>query len=195
MSQCEETFCDFIGLLLFRESYLHAFAYLLAPGLLGIRSEYYPKMLDRVAALQKASQLHGISVPNTYSSLFENGEEPSNAATRLLLTISDEATKRMIEQLCTDAATFLQERGMPAYSVEEKQRIAQSFSMGAPATAPTSLCDIVNAAWVFFRDGMREWEKRYPKIYADPRRREQMLNDLVFKSIEVLEINEIQGVD
>lgn len=40
LSQAEETFCDLIGLRIFGASYLHAFAYLMAPGF-GVRSKEY----------------------------------------------------------------------------------------------------------------------------------------------------------
>lgn len=195
MSQCEEIFCDFIGLLLFRESYLHAFAYLIAPGLFGSRAEHYPNMLDRVAALRQASDSQGIVFPDSYANLFEDSDTPPDAETRLLLSISDAATKQLIEQLCRDAASLLNDKGLLAHSFAATKRIEKSFSMGVPAISPQSLTNIINAAWNFSRNAMPGWSHRYPSVYTNPKRCEQMLNDLIFKSIEVLEINQIQGIE
>lgn len=44
LAQMEEIFCDAIGLNIFGESFVHAFHYLLAPGLGGDRSLYYPPL-------------------------------------------------------------------------------------------------------------------------------------------------------
>jgi hypothetical protein len=48
LAQAEETFCDFVGLRLFGESYLYAFAYLFSPNEGGYRSVVYPNMCRRV---------------------------------------------------------------------------------------------------------------------------------------------------
>lgn len=53
--QIEETFCDFMGLRMFAEAYLYAFAYLLSPllfpGTSGQRSLRYPNIKRRVSQL------------------------------------------------------------------------------------------------------------------------------------------------
>jgi len=55
--QAEETFCDLIGLRIFGESYLQAFAYLLSPRLAGLRSVIYPNFRRRVSDLVNATNL------------------------------------------------------------------------------------------------------------------------------------------
>lgn len=54
IKQCEELFCDFVGLFLFDAAYLHAFAYLFAPTA-GQRSLLYPNTLTRVQRLREAA--------------------------------------------------------------------------------------------------------------------------------------------
>jgi hypothetical protein len=51
LSQAEESFCDFIGVRIFGASYLHAFAYLLAPSF-GTRAIEYPGIETRVKPSQ-----------------------------------------------------------------------------------------------------------------------------------------------
>jgi hypothetical protein len=52
--QLEEIFCDFVGLYLFGESYLHAFAYFLSPDFPEPRSPKYPTVRSRVSLLTQA---------------------------------------------------------------------------------------------------------------------------------------------
>ncbi len=193
MSHCEEVFCDFIGLLIFKEAYLYAFAYLLAPGLPGTRSEHYPNMTNRVRALQKAAEENGIVVPENYIEQFEDSDPPGTEIHQLLLKISDTVLDRLIDQLILDAAEFIGEKQLDRYSSEDTDQLFQNFALGVPATKPSGLSSIVNAAWRFSRAGTPEWKLRYPEVFSDSRRCNLMLSDLVYKSVEVLEIGYRQG--
>jgi hypothetical protein len=61
--QCEEMFCDFLGIALFREAFLHAFEYLLAPSDSPRTVPTYPSMKDRVAAQIQSAKRWEVSVP------------------------------------------------------------------------------------------------------------------------------------
>jgi hypothetical protein len=58
MSQCEEIFCDIIGIRLFGEGFLYSFLYLLAPNR-GNRSEYYPTLPSRATYLEDLATASG----------------------------------------------------------------------------------------------------------------------------------------
>lgn len=193
MEQCEELFCDFIGLIIFKEAYLHAFAYLLAPGLPGIRSESYPNMKDRARALAKVANSNGIAVPPDFIDQFEDNDPPFVEENKFLLEISDAVTIRLIDTLADDAAELIYNHKLDEYSSEDIGKLVKNFSLGVPAMSPASVSSIVNAASFFSRNNLSEWEKRYPVIFSDAGRSNRMLSDLVYKSLEVLEIAERQG--
>lgn len=195
MSQCEETYCDFLGLLLFGESYLEAFAYLLAPGLHGTRSPYYLNLSGRVEALTSAAKDIGVPVPKEYSDLFEDSELPQDSRINFLMELSDKTTRALISQILIDARDFVNSKGLLFGTENDAEKVVKCFAVGVPATAPANLSCIINAAWKFFRQNMSPWEKSYPNVYSDNDRSKQMLDDLVFKSIEVLEINQIQAAN
>jgi hypothetical protein len=55
--QCEESFCDAVGVRLFGEAFLHSFEYLLMPSLGGDRSGLYPSLARRMADMTEAAAL------------------------------------------------------------------------------------------------------------------------------------------
>lgn len=68
--QAEETFCDFMGIRLFGESYFYAFSYLLAPGLTTLRSPLYPGNKHRVLNAVAAGKRFKVDVPSDFQSSF-----------------------------------------------------------------------------------------------------------------------------
>lgn len=195
MNQIEELFCDFIGLLIFKEAYLYAFSYLLAPGLPGARSVSYPNMIDRIKALTKVAGDQGIRVSSDYVDEFEDSTAPALGANVLLLNISDAVTKSFIDELASDAKSIIEKYNLDQYSPSNTKDLTHNFSVGIPAIEARSISNVVNAAWAFYRDQFPSWERRYPMIYSDSSRRNRMLSDLMFKSLEVLEIAERQDGD
>jgi len=194
LRQCEELFCDFIGLFLFRESYLHAFSYLLSPGLPGNRSIYYPNICARISSITQIANKYGIGVADDYKNLFEDSEEPSNSTEKLLLGISDYVTLNLVEEIADIAHQVLVDTGLDAEcNSTDINNSKYCFGIGVPIVDSASLSSIVNAAWEFQNEGMVEWKERFPSVYDDSAKKRKMLNDLVFKSIEVLEIFELQN--
>ena len=80
LRQCEEHFCDFVGLRIFGEAFLYAFAYLLAPHRRGSRPLIYPNLRTRAECLAAAAAKYGVSVPAHYTQLFENLTDPPTGA-------------------------------------------------------------------------------------------------------------------
>ena len=79
LRQAEESFCDYLGLAMFRESFLRAFAYLLSPSFGSSRVVYYPPLKLRAERLTHAAQRAGRAVQADYSDLFRQSAEPAAA--------------------------------------------------------------------------------------------------------------------
>ncbi|MBI3410359.1 MAG: hypothetical protein HY040_18625 [Planctomycetes bacterium] len=91
LKQCEESFCDFLGLRIFSESYLFSFAYLATPGV-NHRSAVYPSMKDRVGNLVSASKTYNVEVPTNFADWFSDEiSGPSNDKESFLLNLGDKA--------------------------------------------------------------------------------------------------------
>ncbi len=191
VSQCEEMFCDFIGLCIFGEGYLHAFQYLISPGG-GFRNPVYPSMQDRVAALVKASTILGVTVPPTFREEFDESDVSSDPAHQLLLKISDDASKDLVENLSRIAKNFCEQKVIINRDTGDVDRIFSSFKKVAPVTGAKSLANIVNAAWRIFLDPVNYWEDDYPVTAQKPEKRIELIRELALKSFEVFEIERIQ---
>ena len=192
MSQLQELFCDSIGLLLFAESYLHAFAFLLAPAISTERSQFYPAILDRVSFLiRNAGQMELADFPE-YSRYFEPEKAPEDNADTFLLQLADEVRFELESRLFEDAIRIMEQWGLKAHDQAEVQAIYQSFVALTPAIEATSLSNIVNAGWRMYLAGFADWDQ-YVEIKNDKQKAETVLNDLILKSAEVFEINLMRG--
>lgn len=184
MRQTEESFCDFLGVRLFAESYLFAFAYVMVPGG-SARSVLYPSLRDRVANLVKASTELGIKPPDDFSSWFSDETSPvSSDKERFLLSLADTARKSLVGKLIEKANKIAESSRVPTRSDEKINTILQSFELLTPASCVGDLTNILNAAWrAFHKQDM--W-----KGIVENRNRIETLNELVLKSIDILEFEE-----
>jgi hypothetical protein len=185
--QAEETFCDMVGLQIFGESYLQAFAYLLSPRLVGIRSVIYPNFQRRVSDLKGGATAFGIAVPPNYSDLFEDFNEPPNYERnkRFLLSLADSASEQQVPSLVSLAGKIVVDANVPLPSNEKIDEIYKDFELIAPAQSAVSLANILNAGWRAFHDA-NLWAG-ITQIAS----KKAVLKELVLKSIEVLEYEEI----
>ena len=180
--QVEETFCDLMGLRLFSEAYLHAFAYVLTPGGQD-RNAFYPSMRDRVANLLGACDPYGVKPPDNYAEWFINDVAPTNIKKDLfLLDLADRARDSVIPGLLSRADEISDRAAVPVRSQEKSEAIRNSFRLVTPAANVGDLTNILNAAWIAFHDHELE------SISADDLERTDVLFELVLKSIEILEI-------
>jgi len=101
--QLEEVFCDMMGLRLFAEAYLHAFAYLLSPCIPRERTPFYPSIRTRVDYLLRASATIGVDVPTDYADSFDAQPAPSSPVTGLLVNVADVAVDALVDQVCKEA--------------------------------------------------------------------------------------------
>lgn|GEM_PF-606922 len=193
LKQCEEHFCDFVGLYLFDESYFHAFAYLLAPHMAGQRSVLYPNTLTRVGKLIEAAGRYraksnsAYTVPQDYSDLFQDmAEVPAKEQhKKFLVSLADAGAASLTTALMDEADRLLSSSHVPQLSSAEKERILKHFKFVVPAPNALSLCNILNAAWAVYHD--RGFWKHITRL-TDPHR---VLKELVLKNVEVLEIEQI----
>src|SRR5271166_239466 len=179
--QAEETFCDFVGLWIFGESYLHAFAYLLAPKQLWVRSVLYPNLVKRVDNLMTAAADYGVAVPADYKAEFEDLKTSFDRQQAFLLSLADAASSAVTNQLRTEVKNVLASRLKNNRTEAKVAEIFQDFEVVAPATNAGSIADIMNAGWRAFHDA--DLWKEVPQIQS----KEATLNELILKSLEVYE--------
>ncbi|HLK15196.1 MAG TPA: hypothetical protein VKT78_10350 [Fimbriimonadaceae bacterium] len=184
IDQCEESFCDFFGLRLFSESYLQAFAYLLAP-CLRYRSTSYPSMTVRVDNMIQAAAAFGIPVPPELAGLFRDSREDFLPPQRLFCAVADSAVAVVVPSLIDEVKALATELGLPDRDDQGIKAALRDFQTVIPARNASSLPTIANAGWAAYHD-LEIWDK-YPDM---AKRKQEVLNDLVLKSAEILEISQ-----
>jgi hypothetical protein len=186
LKQAEESFCDFIGIRIFSESYLHAFAYLVAPGSAQMRQDKYPKIMTRVQNMVSAAQQYGTVCPADYAASYSDELDSTNHDHKLLMAVTDHAVSTVINDLIQEANTIVEAAGVSARDEALIQRAHNSFKLLVPASGMVSLANILNAGWIAYNDtGL--WVDN-EEVKKD---RNHILYDIVLKSIEVLEFESI----
>src|SRR5208282_3438196 len=119
--QSEEYFCDFVGLRLFGESFLFAFAHLLFPVLEGMRALHYPNMMRRVRFQLQAAHQFGINPPPDYEAWFKDRAEPSDddRHEKFLVELADSAADDIAPGLIDHANALLRRPDLPDWSTDQ----------------------------------------------------------------------------
>ena len=185
LSQSEELFCDIVGLIIFGTSYLHTFAYLLAPQLGENRSESYPGIKIRSRFLEHSANKLGIRVPPDFVDRFTEQREPYEPAqySFLLLRLADGAVDSIFDQILETATRLCKQRGFAPPSEAGWKHVTKAFYSHVPASGSGTLTNIINAGWEVCRN-----QKFMDVLDTQERRGVAKLNELLLKSIEVLEI-------
>lgn len=181
INQCEEVFCDLIGLRVFGESYLHAFAYVLAPGNHRRGSYFYPSLEDRVSHLVDAAERFSISVPSGFRDAFVP-RDPADS-TEILLAAADQAVRSSLEDIIEEVDRLGKESSVPQVTQEEVDASLSAFKLLVPDNDASSLPQLINAGWRVENDEDM-WSD-----YTSIKDRKQVLNQLLLKSAQVLEFN------
>ena len=185
--QVEEMFCDFLGVRLFAESYLHAFAYIIAPGTCGQRSVGYPNIKRRVSHLMAAAAQFGVNVPPDFAGSFTPEIEPTDPTTAFLVSIADTVSASCASALLEEAAQSAGSTDVPMRDHPKVSGIVDRFKKWVVPTAESeTLPDITCAGWECNLD--KDLWCRIHQIKPTDWRR--VLRDLMFKSMEVSEIHE-----
>ena len=174
--------------MIFKESFLHANEYFLSPGNPGMRSPSYLNTEDRIKAIIKASTIYGISVNNDYLKRFDDSDEPPLEQDKMLIGISDYVTNSLVDDLIKTAKDIVDRYNLDEYSRDGVDRVISAFSNGVPIYTAESLTNILNGAWEFYNHNYQPWDVKFPNIHGDRKRRENMLSEIVIKSIEILYI-------
>jgi hypothetical protein len=184
-SQSAEFFCDQFGVRVFGESYLHAFAYLLAPGL-AARNPAYPANRRRAENLVAACSRWDLTLPDGYVENFRDWPTSLDGSAALLCSLADGTANALTEELLDRCDSIANDAGVLRQDREEVTRIVDAFRKLIPGTGAKSLSSITNAGWHAYRDpGL--WSN-YPHIRD---RKSAVLNELVLKTIEVFEIETV----
>jgi len=184
-SQVEECFCDNFGVRIFGESYLHAFAYLLAPGL-AARNPLYPSNQRRAENLVTASERWGLHLPDEYVSNFRDWPSSLEVSAKFLCSLADSTANSVNEDLLEKCDTIATDAGVLPQNHEEVSNIVAAFRKLVPGTGARALSNIINAGWQAFHDPAL-WSD-YPHIKE---RRAAVLNEIVLKTVEVFEIEAV----
>jgi hypothetical protein len=188
LSQAEESFCDFIGIRIFGASYLHAFAYLLAPSF-GTRAIEYPGIETRVQNLVKAATKFGVSHAASFPTLFERDALPTlSDADTFRLEVADQALGQLVGDLLVEADTRVTTAGIVSSTDAEAAKVLKRIRQVVPAEECTTIADILNGAWLASEDP--DLWKQFPGV-AD--RKLSVLKELVLKNLEIFEIEQIQA--
>jgi len=188
--QAEETFCDFAGLRIFGESYLHAFAYLLAPKQLWMRSVLYPNLVKRVDNLIKAATQYGLAVPAGYKDEFEDLLPPNSFDRQqtFLLSLADAASSSVTDALLLEVKGIIDSSLKNPTSESKVAEVLKDFQAVAPASDAGCLANMLNAGWQAFHD--HELWMNISQIQS----KEKTLKELILKSIEVFEYEQLLKV-
>jgi hypothetical protein len=207
--QCEEIFCDAIGLFLFGPAFLYAFEYLLSKLPMPRRLANYPSMPDRVGYQLKAAMTYQkkaveagmpaevIDVPEGYAESFERESygHALDAQDMFILNCADKVVSLIADEIHGLALTHCRSSGVPMYSRSEAKKILNYFHLGLPAQGPQSdvraeFVDIINAGWLAYFAGDL-WKK--PEYKALLERKVEIICELVLKSIEITEFQMMLG--
>ncbi len=142
---------------MFGESFLYAFAHLLAPVLQGVRALHYPNMVRRVRFQLQAAGKYGIQPPEHYQSWFKDRDEPSDAdrQEKFLVGLADAAADELAPELISYADSLLRRPELADWGTDQLrakhsavvQRIYDDFCLVAPAETAGHMANILNAGW------------------------------------------------
>jgi hypothetical protein len=175
--QCEEIFCDLVGLRLFGESYVKAFAWLIAPGLDGRRSSY-PLARSRAEMIARASVAWGIKIPVGFEDHFT--ATPGKAP--FALQLADSSSDAIAVKLIAGVDSLIASKSISLPRPEVVDRVAAQLLHAVPSITPATLQELLCGAWRL-RDQAGLWSS-YPHLARDT---ERILNELLLKSAQCLE--------
>ena len=184
--QACELFCDFFGLKIFGESFLHAFGYFLGPQCSGSRTFEYPNCKERADVLVRAANLYGITVPDGFQDNFLSTQKLTDdyRNMHLLLKAADFGRRKVESALIARADQEANTAGLVLSSEPQVEQCVNSFRMLVPAEHCGGVADILNAGWrALLTPGLFSNEKH-------EKGKAELLSDLVLKSLEILEYEE-----
>jgi hypothetical protein len=180
--QAEEMFCDLFGYALFGASYLHAFAFILAPGVGGrYRSGKYPAYSKRIQVISDVAKAEGISLPNHSELSFAQDLRGFDDRHRFVVKIADDAASTIVPALWEKVLRVINEAKILRPLAENANRHVRDLRLGIPASKPECLGDILNAGWLRYEEIVKSMKLAEVSDELD------RLNEVLLKTIEVSE--------
>lgn len=184
--KCEEFFCDFVGIGLFGESYLYAFAYLIAPKISNKLTPSHPNATNRAIAMTKAVKEYGYEVPSNFEKLFKTQLNPFKTKFEKCLEESERLSFNLTKFIIADVNKLLLDKSVLYAKSTDYDRFESCLLDMVPISTAISLADITNAAWdVYFKE-----DKWKDLKNLNEEEKVVFLNELTIKSFEILEIKQ-----
>lgn len=149
--QAEKLFCDMFGYALFGESYLRAFAYILAPGDGRGPSPKYPTHKTRVDTLREIAEAEGIMLPRLSELHLSDEAHRGSPSNRFIVSMAESSVSQIKKGLWQRVDDIIKTNNLCRPSESMALKHLREMRMGIPAHKPRCLGDIVNAGWLHFR--------------------------------------------
>jgi hypothetical protein len=186
--QCEEVFCDLIAATLFGYSYLRVFEYFLSTPLVRERDIYYPDLKSRSRYLDHFSSSLGVAVPANYESRFPvERVDSKDRVFGSLVTIADEVREELFSTIVDDVKYYLVHRNFHPPAQGYVDNVVEAFKDHVPAENVGDIGAILNGAWQLL-DAHSQSGAALFLPDAVEHQRIASLNELILKSVEILEI-------
>jgi hypothetical protein len=186
-NHAEEVFCDFVGLWLFGEAFLHAFAYDLALFRSEPSNSTHPSSMHRskylVEAYGKYFNDAPVTITEQFKSLFKQSSKPDNA---VKFEIVNSLVESIVPRLIDKVEEIMDERQVIRPQEDSIAKCMEDLSLYIPNDQEgIGIGEILIAGWrvlldqtLLNNDDMKD-------------RREAFINELILKSLELLEIRQI----
>jgi hypothetical protein len=182
LSQTEEVFCDFLGVRLFGECLLNSFEYLIAPNVGRARHPSYPEIAKRAQFMTECARAVGARELTDFATRFFEVPLNLSRAEKFVLAASDWATEQIVPELIKKVKEFADGLGVPHFDAKNVDSVYNDFKDVHPASDDVCFADIVNAAWRAYLT-----PDFWPETTVPSERKFEVISELAFKSIEVLE--------
>jgi hypothetical protein len=180
--QAEEIFCDLFAYALFGVSYVHAFAFILAPSVGGrYRSGKYPTYAKRLQVISSVANKEGIPLPDHQQLNFSQDLRGFDDRHRFNVKIADEAASIIAPALWDKVLQVVQKNSITRPVVDNAVRHLNDLRLGIPMSKPVCLGDIINAGWMRYEEIVKS--QKFVEVSDELDR----LNEVLLKTIEVSE--------
>jgi hypothetical protein len=153
--QAEEIFCDLFAYAIFGASYLHAFAYIVAPGSGGVRDPHYPSHASRISVVSEMAAAEGCKLPNHKELGFANETRRGDSRHRFKVQKAQESVAAIKQGLWKRVLEIVESSELQRPSDTLANRHLKEFGIGIPTHQPVCLGDIVNAGWLRYAEIVR----------------------------------------
>jgi hypothetical protein len=152
LAQAEELFCDMFAYALFGESYILAFAYILAPGSGRMPSFDYPANSTRVKVLQDIAKEEGVVISPWNDLAFATEAPRGSPRDRFVLRMAETSVKELTSSLWETVKNLVKVARIRRPKVSDAAAHLGSYRLELPAHEPHCLGDIINAGWIRYHE-------------------------------------------